>query len=294
MFDFDSADSADFPFEDDFDAGGPHADFDPDMLGALDGAVADAFAARKARLTEVLVGGETGVVFESLALFAEPLFTLYELNPADAFRLREAPDEVGDDIVALLETARVLWAFFSMPPPERAHKRQTLAAQLVGEDPSDDDWLSLDGLLDAAEIHWKALLPDEIDAAQSTPSPTLDFDALLEHPAFRVGAEADSPAHAGFGPAALSEVEARALFAQPLLDDPDAMASGDAFEDALARADALWSLAQTAGPDAEPHVQAFAQAHATSPAHAARLEDEAHRMIARYRDLFPERATTPA
>ena len=128
---------------DDFDP----ADLDPETVAAVDGAAAQAFADRKAQLTRALLDGETGVQYESLALFAEPLFSLYDLDAADAFRLRTAPGAVGDDTVALLETARVLWAFFSLPPSERAHKRQSLAAQLVGEDPSEEDWMGLDGLL---------------------------------------------------------------------------------------------------------------------------------------------------
>lgn len=269
-------------------------DFDdalpPDTLAALDGAAADAFAQRKARLAEALVDGETGVQFEAVALFAEPLFSLYDLDVAAAFRLRTDPDAVPDDAVALLETARVLWAFFSMPPAERAHKRQALAAQLVGEDPSEDDWVDLDGLVDTAEIHWQALLPEEVEAAEQTGHPTLGFDALLHHPAFRVGAEADDATHAGFGAGGLSEVEARALFAQPLLDDPETMADADAFEEALARADAYWALATSPGADSDAAVRAFAREHASSPEEVEAIEKEARAMIGRYRELFPEHA----
>ena len=282
---FDSDDAYDDPLDDDR-AGA----LDPETVAALDGASADAFAARKARLTRTLVEGETGVRFEALALFAEPLFTLYDLDAGDAFRLRTEPEAVADDAVALLETARVLWAFFSMPPSERAHKRQSLAAQLVGEEPSEEDWVNLDGLVEAAEIHWQALLPEEIEMAQDTGHETLGFDALLHHPAFRVGPEAEDATNAGFGDAALTEVEARALFAQPLLESPDTMADADAFEDALARADEYWALARSAGNAPEAAAERFAQEHGQTGAQRATLRDEALRMITRYRELFPEHA----
>ena len=233
----------------------------------------------------MLVEGETGVQFESLALFAEPLFTLYELDAADAFRLRSEPDAVADDAVALLETARVLWAFVSMPPAERSRQRQALAAQLVGEDPSEEDWVGLDGLLGTAEIHWQALLPEEVEMAQDTGHETLGFEALLLHPAFRVGSDAEDAAHAGFGEDGLSEIEARALFAQTLLDDPNTQADPDAFEAALARADDYWTLAQEAGDDPDAAAAAFAREHAGGD---PSVRDEARRMIARYRELFPE------
>jgi hypothetical protein len=274
---------------DDSADGPPDGALDPETVAALDGAAADAFARRKARLARTLADGETGVQFEALALFAEPLFALYDLDAADAFRLRTEPDAVADDTVALLETARVLWAFFSMRPSERAHKRQALAAQLVGEDPAEEDWVNLDGLVETAAVHWRALLPEEVEAAQATGHDVLAFDDLLRHPAFRVGLEADDATHAGFGTDGLSEVEARALFAQPLLEDPETIADADAFETALARADDYWSLARRAD-DPEAEARAFAEAHGTSPAETDRLRTEARAMIRRYRELFPEHA----
>ena len=263
------------------------SDLDPATLAALDGAAADAFATRKSRLARVLTEGETGVQYESLALFAEPLFALYELDGADAFRLRENAATVPDDAVALMETARVLWAFFSLTPAERAHKRQALAAQLVGEDPSEDDWVNLDGLVETLEIHWQALLPEEIEAAQSTGHPTLDFDALLHHPAFRVADEQHDATTAGFGADGLSEVEARALFAQPLIEDPEIMVDPDAFDLALSNADLYWTLAQNTAGDAREAARAFARQHADDRT-PAEVEAEALAMIERYRELFPE------
>lgn len=261
------------------------SDLDPATLAALDGAAASAFAKRKSRLARVLSKGETGVQYESLALFAEPLFALYELDAADAFRLREDPTTVPDDAVALMETARVMWAFFSLSPAERAHKRQALASQLVGEDPSEEDWISLDGLIEMLEIHWQALLQEEINAAQQTGHPTLDFDALLHHPAFRVTDELHDATTAGFGPSGLSEVEARALFAQPLIEDPEVLIDPDAFDAALGLADEYWSLAQSTEGDPAPAAQAFAREHAGDRS-AEDLEREAVQMIERYRELF--------
>ena len=274
---------------DDFDDFGDDLPaLDPDAVAALDGASAQAFATRKARLTEALLSGETGVQFESLALFAEPLFTMYELDAAEAFQLRTEPEAVADDTVALLETARVLWAFFSMPPTERAHKRSALAAQLVGDDPQDDDWVGLDGLLDTVEIHWQALLPEEIEAAQSTGHDVCDFDSLLHHPAFRVGPEEEDATHAGFGADGLSESEARALFAQPLLEDPEVLVDPDAFEAATERADALWDLAHTGTPD-DDAAATYADSYGSAAERDA-LMSQARTMLARFRDLFPKHA----
>ncbi len=284
-FDDDAFDETDLDGPDAFPGTGPagFADLDPETLAALDGASADAFAARKKTLARVLASGETGVQFASLALFAEPLFSLYELDPDDAFRLATEPEAVADDTVALLETARVLWAFLTLPTPEQGHRRQALAAQLVGDDPTEDDWLALDSLLDVTRPYWNAMEPAEIVAAQQTGHETLAFDALLHHPVFRVGTEADDASHAGFGPDALSDVEARARFAQPLLDAVDPSADADAFEDALGRADAYWAFARSAPEDAAAAGRAFAQEHPGTSA------EEAETMVQRYRELFPEK-----
>ena len=262
--------------------------FDPDMPAAVDSASASIFAIRKARLTRALLEGETGVQFESLALFAEPFFAMYDLDVADAFRLRTEPRAVADDSVALLETARVLWAFMSLPTAERAHKRAALAAQLVGDDPTEDDWVGLDSLIETAGIHWQALLPEEVEAAQATGHPVLGFDDLLHHPAFRIGPEDDDATHAGYGPDALSETEARALFAQPLLDDPEVLVDPDAFEDALERADDYWTLARSGGGDLEAEARAWAVEHAATKADREPLAAEAVMMVNRFRELFPE------
>ena len=285
-FDFDDAAFDDLDGPDSFPGTGPEgfADLDPETIAALDGASADAFAARKKTLARVLTSGETGVQFASLALFAEPLFSLYELDPEDAFRLATEPETVADDTVALLETARVLWAFLTLPTSEQGHRRQALAAQLVGDDPSEDDWLALDGLLDAARPYWAAMEADEVAAAEETGHETLAFDALLHHPAFRVGSEADDASHAGFGPDVLSDVEARALFAQPLLDAVDPGADADAFEDALARADAYWAFAREhTGTDPAAAGRTFAREHPGTSA------EEAEAMVRRYHELFPEK-----
>ena len=242
---------------------------------------ADAFAARRRAIVDALLSGETGVQFESLALFAEPLFTLYELDPAEAFTLRTSPGTVEDETVALMETARVLWAFFSLPKASRAHRRQALVEQLVGGEATSDDLLDLDGVIEAAEVHWQALLPEEIDMAQATGHPVLGFDDLVHHPAFRVESDPD-PAHAGFGEGELSESEARALFAQPLLEAPEVMLDAEAFDSAIERADAYWGAART-GATPEAVARALASGDGEPDV------DEARRMLARYAELFPNR-----
>ena len=271
-FDFDDAD-APFEFRDvgDFD--------EPEAAGAGEDATS--------RTARMLVEGETGVAFDALVLFAEPLFELYGLDVADAFALKADPAAADSEVLAVLETARLLWAFFSLPPSERAHRRNALAAQLVGPHPSEEEWLDIEGLLDTMAPYWQAMLPEEIQRAEQTAFPCLGFDALLAHPAFRLDGE-HSPKT--YGPDALSEIEARALFAQPLLDDPDTLADADAFERAMDRANAYWALAQTPAAEREAALREAAERLANGSGDRKALEAEARRMVERFHTLFPEHA----
>lgn len=247
---------------------------------------------KRSRLIQALLDNETGVRFESLVLFAEPLFSLYEVDAGEAFQLYSDPEAVSDETIALLETARILWAFFTLPPDQRAHARTRLATQLIGEAPTDDEWIDLEGLIDSMTVHWKALLDEEIREAEATDHPTLAFRELLQHDAFRIGgAKEQHPA--GFGPDALSETEARARFAQPLFESREVLLDADAFERAVHRSDALWTLAHTSNGNPEAQITAYAREYSTSESEHKVLEDQARAMIKRYRELFPERARKP-
>ena len=236
--------------------------------------------------TRVLVSGETGVSFDAVVLFAEPMFQLYGLDPAEAFSIKHDPTSASAEMVTVLSTARVLWAFFSLPRKERAHKRPLLAAHLVGDQPNEEDWLEIEGLLEAVEPYWSAMLPDEIQAAQDTGYPTLGFDDLLSHPAFELSEE---PEDLAYGPDSLSEMEARALFAQPLLEDPAVMVDADAFEQAVERVNAYWHLATV--PEARQEhalgrlITQLSQGDGSSDA----IRSEARLMVDRFHELFPKR-----
>src|SRR5690606_3008078 len=123
--------------------------------------------------------------------------------------------------------------------------------------------------------------------AEQTAFPCLGFDALLAHPAFRLDGE-HSPKT--YGPDALSEIEARALFAQPLLDDPDTLADADAFERAMDRANAYWALAQTPAAEREAALREAAERLANGSGDRKALEAEARRTVEGVRTRLPEPA----
>lgn len=266
----------------DFDDLDPFTSFDPaqdELEPRLDPA-SDTVA------TRVLVSGETGVSFDAIALFAEPMFQLYGLDLAEAFSIKHDPAGANPEMVTVLSTSRVLWAFFSLPPKERAHKRPLLAAHLVGDHPDEEDWLEIEGLLEAVEPYWSAMLPDEIRAAQNTGYPTLGFDDLLSHPAFQLSEE---PEDLAYGPDSLSEMEARALFAQPLLEDPAVMVDADAFEQAVERANAYWHLATVPQARQEHALGQIMIQLSQGDGSSDAIRSEARLMVDRFHTLFPKR-----
>lgn len=242
--------------------------------------------AQHQRKVRALVGNETGVRFDSLALFAEPLFELYDLDASAAFELHTHPDEADEATIAVMEAARLLWAYFSLSPKERAARHDTLAAFLLGPNATPEDEADLDAVLHVAESHWDLLTPEDVALAEGIEPTTLDFDALLAHPAFATPA-ADPTTEHTYGPDRLSEMEARALFAQPLLErehDPDAL------DQAMERADEYWTLAHLQGLEREAYLDELVDAIALDADEAEAVRAEARTMLARFQSLFPNRS----
>jgi hypothetical protein len=273
--------------DEDLDFGEPGGDSGGEPESAVGAHNRLAIHQRKVR---ALVEDETGVRFESLVLFAEPLLQLYELEAEEAFRLRDRPDEADESVIAVIEAARLLWAYFSLDPSERLARRPVLAAHLVGPEPSEEDEADLDALIESTAPHWRALSKEEVRFAEDVEAPTLDFDALASHPAFDIsfGEREDGT----YGPQGLGELEARALFAQPLLEDERALADPDVFDAIMERASDYWHLAQLPEHEQQAYLNALARAHAGTPEDVDRVREEAGRMVARFYTLFPERAAT--
>ncbi len=266
----------------DFDDLDPFSAFEPEEDGfepLLDPA-SDTVAIR------ALVSGETGVSYDAIVLFAEPMFDLYGMEAGEAFALGHDSSAADPEMITVLSTSRVLWAFFSLPREVRAHKLSLLAAHLVGDHPTEEDWLEIEGLLEASEPYWSAMLPEEIRAAENTNHPTLSFDELLSHPAFQLSEETDA---LSFGPESLSEIEARALFAQPLLDDPDVLADPDAVEAAIERANAYWHLATLPESNQKDALADIIRQFSRGDGSPDAIRAEANNMVDRFHTLFPKR-----
>ncbi|MDX1438913.1 MAG: hypothetical protein R3284_03320 [Rubricoccaceae bacterium] len=274
MSDFDDLDPLSHFDDPDFDDNGMHAAHHHFDQKAVDD------------MAHLLVSEGTGVKFDALALFSEPLFTAFDLDFTEAFALKESTVEADPEVVTILEAARLLWAFFSLPKAEQVNHYSNLKAHLSGHDAGDEDEVDLDQLIEIMLPYWTALTDDEIKDAENTANDTLSLPKLLSH---RTLQHDPTNSGNGYGPDRLSEIEARAIFAEPLLEDPGVLGDVDAFESAVERANQYWMLAEMPEADREHVFKDVLRAIAESDSDMAAFELEARAMITRFYELFPER-----
>jgi hypothetical protein len=242
-------------------------------------------AALRAAL-QTYLNGESGIQFSVLARFAEPLFELYDVDPrAGIERGREHRDAAElATLLAVLETARVLWAYFSLEPTAAEEAQDRLQAILVGQDVSQEANEAFLAFLSLMATHWYGLA-DEERAGALVPGFSLPpFHHLVEQYREKNG---EPESRAGrFGPDELELTDALALFARPLLEDERTLADPDALERALTRASAYWDLAQASPACYEEQLSLVVLNLSGCADERAQLEHEARRMVMRYRELF--------
>ena len=236
---------------------------------------------QKARL---FVDELTGVRFESLVLFAEPLFELYDLDATDAFQLRSDPGSADEAIVAVLEAGRLLWAYFALPKSRREKAHDALADQLLGPDHSPEEEADFDMVLDRMQDQWDLLTPEDREVAEDVAAPAMGFADLLAHPAFAAPLATRDEGRT-YGADRLNEVDAQALFAQPLLDASD---DPDAVEASMERAHAYWELAHRPAAERQPGLRALVSEFARTEPERETIMQEALQMLQRFDALFPE------
>ncbi len=188
--------------------------------------MSDASAAR----LDALVNDPTGVPFDRLVHFARPLFEAYDVDieRADAVG-RGEPDEAPDDLVLVLDTARLLWSYFALGTDGATDHAFDLEAALLPEGGREDDRAAFLVLLGELEERFQ----DHLESAATAP----DFSAVLA--AYLVAYPSDDP-HA-------DAAEAIAAFARPLLEATD-VTDLDELDRQMDLAHLLWDAAHA--PDA--------------------------------------------
>lgn len=179
---------------------------------------------------DALVNDPTGVPFDRLVHFARPLFQAYDVDieRADAVG-RGEPDAAPDDLVLVLDTARLLWSYFSLGTDGTTEHAPALEAALLPEGGREDDLAAFLVLLGELEERFQ----DHLEFADPAP----DFPAALA--AYLAAYPSDDP-HA-------EAAEAIAAFARPLLDAAD-VTDLDELDRQMDLAHLLWDAAHA--PDA--------------------------------------------
>lgn len=231
---------------------------------------------------------ESGVPFHTLAQFAEPLFKLYQVDLRASLQ-KEPEKREADELAALLavlETARLLWAFFGLTETTRQRKVKDLQHSLLGPDPGEEEKLDFLDLLSVMQEQWNSVATEEDVASSSEET----FDRLLAEYRPRSPQSSAQSASRQYGPDNLNPEEARALFARPLLEDPDVLENPERMEEAMDRADEYWNLAHASPAKRAHRIETLKERWADSPQEAEAVEAEAQQMIERFAELFPDHA----
>ncbi|MEX0821592.1 MAG: hypothetical protein WD021_05560 [Rhodothermales bacterium] len=237
---------------------------------------------------DVYLSGRSGIRFDALMRFAGPLFDLYDVD----WRADDRTDALSRDrdelatMVAVLDTARLLWAFMELGDEEHLSLLPKLEDALLGPGAGDEERSNLLVLLSLLEEHWTSFSPDERRAALETPGYALPtFDMLLDE--YQGRQPLPSRHRVTYGPDDLELPEALATFARPLLDDPTIADQPNLVEDRIERAQAYWDLATSDEADFDHQLQRILETFADSEREQASIRKEAHRMVARFHQLFP-------
>ena len=240
---------------------------------------------------DVYLNGETGIRFEALVHFADPLFRLYQIDLRSSLQKDQATRTAEElaTLLAILETARLLWAYLSLNEAERERKLEELERGLLGGEPSGkEERMDFLRLLSVMQKQWESMPPGMRDAHETEAgAPVPSFDLLLaSYDPLQVSAT--SPSSALYGPDNLEPAEAQALFARPLLKDPQVLHNPDELESAMARAKAYWDLAQVSPEQYDEQLSALKQRFANG-VDEQQIEKEAQQMTSRFFELFPEK-----
>lgn len=227
--------------------------------------------------------GATGIRYEDLLVFSEPLFQLFELDPRHTnVDGGERELEELSTLLSLLDLARLFWAYFLLEESQSPAALDDLTVTLLGPQPTAQEVLSMKELVQMLEDQWLVIAENAGNSTPPTGYSLPPFSELLEDYEHR---HARHPAHDAHAASSADLPDALASFARPLfeevnLDDPAEI------DDALARAQAYWDLARTSGPSYNRRLARVVERFAGQRRNEDSVRTEAAMMTRRYRELF--------
>ena len=237
------------------------------------------------RSLESYRSGETGITFEILCRFARPIFDLFGLNPRSSGDGLE--EDIVDDHVAALETARLFWAFFESRGPRDQSMSARLQAVLFGPDPTVEEQAAMAVLIERLSSNWQTLPHGVREKQSGRPS---FYGLIVELEEHRGSTHAPgSPATNGRAgrDVPVDSPEALAEFACPLLEDPAVEDNPDRLSEMMGRAHDYWQLATMTGNEYADRVERLADKYSATAEERDAIVEEANLMVARFHKLFP-------
>lgn len=242
---------------------------------------------------DVYVTGRSGIRFDALVRFAGPLFDLYDVEwrAGDGLDALSRDEQELTTMLAVLDTARLLWSFFTLEDDSSLEMLPKLEDAMLGRGAGDEERSNLLVLLSLLEEHRAAFTLEEREHAVDTPGYALpDFGVLLGAFQDRHG-RLSHRNPSTFGPNLLELPEALALFAEPLLRDPAVEKNPHLVEERVERAQAYWDLATAPEEEFDERLNHMMDDFASTDAERSFIREEAERMMARYKNLFSDRAS---
>lgn len=228
--------------------------------------------------------GKSGIQYHTLQQFIQPILAHYQIELETGFSDEVTPENIEDMTLLLdiFETATILWDYCCLASHDKTGAFSELKISLLGPHPSREDLAQFPVLVASMEEKWEHLS----DGEPATASFEATTDAMHLHTDASPFSE-NGAAH--YGPENLDIPEAFALFSRPLLDNDAIYEDPESLDDVMTKAQAYWDLAHLPPEALEKQLNAVVSQFITSSFSKEHVKREAHEMIQRFHELFPER-----
>lgn len=215
---------------------------------------------------EFFLKESSGIPFEQLAEFSQPLLELFDVDPHHWSLPKQVPDndELVQSYASALAAAEVFWSYFTLDHEVRKRFVPELKSYFIGNDPAPHEQADFMLLVGCMEGQWL-----KVTGGRATSGPVGRVVSDLN---------AASPSNA--------TLETLALFGEPLMDSPELLEDPDQLESIMARIGDYWALAHCQPENLEAELQRLIYRYADSASDRLKIEQEARKMLERYDLLF--------
>ncbi len=256
-----------------------------DHLGGHWAVPSSSVALESIRITmELYRTGKSGIQYNKLQQFVNPILSHYQIELGIGFN-DEVTTENLDDISLMLdvfETATIFWEYCALGDSEKPAAFQELQNSLLGPSPSEEDLAQFPILIASMESTWEKLTEGE------TMANCHGFDTASELDLPESAPLMETP-EGSYGKDNLDIPEAFAIFSRPMLENEAIYEDPETLDDVMTRAQAYWDVAHLPATDREQHLERICKQFCAPNTSKDQIRKEAHLMIERFHELFPER-----